>query len=189
MSNNGSTPQILAEARKLICRQPPFSSEDFRLFFGAAEHIPRGEVVSYNDSKILRAADQLGPSFAERPPPEPTPFDDRIAEALEAEAEKQELFEEAKKERWSRAGDLGALGDGSIILRGRAGPVSIWTGRAGQGGIPDRLAVDKAEKFAQESQEAYDTAHDVFIKARVARNELEQARGRWRAVAHLSESA
>ena len=188
MNDNGATPKILIEARKLIGRPPPFSSEDFRLFIDAAEHIPRDEPVAYVDSRILRSADQLAPFYAERPPKPPTPFDDRISEAEKVEAEKQEAFEAAGEERWARAIDLGAFGDGSCVLRGRAGPVTFWTGRGGQGsGIPDRLLVDKASRAAQEAQEAYDTAHDVFKKARVARNELESARGRWRAVAHLKQ--
>ena len=50
-----------------------------------------------------------------------------------------------------------------------------------------RRHVDKATAAAQASQERLERAEDAFKRARAARNELEQARSRWRAVAHLAE--
>lgn len=188
MSQNGSTPKILAEARTIIGRQPPFSSDDFRLFIDAAKHIPRDAPVSHTDSRILRAADQLAPQYASRPPHPVTPFDDRIVEAEKVEAEKQAAFEAAGEERWSRAVDLGAFGDGSVLLRGRAGSVAIVTGKpTTSSGIPDRLLVDKAQAAAQSAQDSLDRAEDDFKQARVKKNALKQARSRWRATASVSE--
>ena len=188
MSTNGATPKILIEARKLLDRQPPgYSGSELRVFFDAAKEIPRDEPVSAIDSRILGAADRLASLFQERPPRPPTPFDDRISGAETAEAEAKATFEAAGEERWERAVDLGRLGDGSIILRGRHGPVTFWTGVSSQGSeIPNRRHVDKATVAAQASQEAYDLSESAFKKARVKKNELAQARGRWRAVAHLA---
>ena len=187
-SPNGGPPQILEEARKLISRAPPFQSAEFRVFLDAAEHIPRDKPISHVDSRILRAADRLAPLFVEREPHPPTPFDSRIEEAAEEEAKARGVWEEADAERFERCVDVDSLrGSGSVMLRGRQGSVTVWTGRGRRGGQPgDRRHVDKAKAAAQAAQEAYDRAEEAFKRARVAKNELEFARGRWRAVAHLA---
>lgn len=73
------------------------------------------------------------------------------------------------------------------MLNGRNGTVTIFTDRGSRGGAaPKRQHVDKAMASARASQEALELADEAYKRARVARNELEHARGRWRAVAHLA---
>jgi hypothetical protein len=189
MNSNGSTPKILIEARELICRQPPFQSDELHLILAASEHISRSEPISHTDSRILRAADRLAPFYAPRPP---TPFDERIEEALVEEAEKQVLFEEATEVRNERVLDFASLtGSGSVMLTGRNGrPVTIWTtsleGRQSSDS-PNRRHVDKAFSAAQAAQEALGLAEESFKRSRVAKNEILHARGRWRAVAGVAK--
>ena len=145
--------------------------------------------MSHVDSRILRAVDRLAPLYAEREPHPPTPFDDRIEEAAAEEAVKREVFEKAEEARFERALDLDSLtGSGHVLLRGRAGPVTIWTGRGDRNcPIPKREHVDAAEAALKAAQEAFERAEDDFKRARVAKNALEFARSRWRAVAHLAQ--
>lgn len=189
MNDNGATPQILEKARKLIVRQPPFQSEELRLILDAAEHISRSEPISHTDSRILRCADRLGPLYAEREPKPPTPLDSRVEEAIVEEAKARATWEAADAARFDLCVDVAGLtGDGYILLRGRRGAVTVATARGRGGERAERRLIEAAEKSAQAGQERLDNAHEVFRRARVARNELEHARSRWRAVASVAES-
>ena len=188
-NTNSDTPEILLEARELIGRPPPFSSADHRLILAAAEHVPRDRPISHTDSRILRASDRLGAIYGERPPPPPTPLDSRIEEAGAEEASKREEWEAAKEARDERALDVNALtGEGSVLLRGKGGPVTIFfTGQGPRSSAsPNRRHVDKAMTAAQDAQEVCEVAEKAAKAARVAKNEILQARSRWRAVSHLS---
>ncbi len=182
-STNGAPPPIVEEARKLICRVPPgYQSAELRVIFDAAQHIPRDELVSHVDSRILHCADRLAALFPDSEPDPPTPFDEQIEQALAEEALAEEAWKKADDARYERAVDVDSLtGSGFVMLKGQGGPVTIYTGRGIRSGpSPNRRHVDKARAAAQAAQEA-------FSRARVARNELEHARSRWRAVARLAE--
>ena len=178
-------------ARKLICRVPPeYQGHELQVFVDVTQHIPRDEVVSHVDSRILHCADRLAALFPNSSAPDkPTPFDKRIGEAVAEEAEKEEEWEKAKEERFERAVDVDSLtGSGFVMLKGSQGSVTIWTGRGIRSCPPrDRQHVDAAMLAAQASQERLDRAEEAFSRARAARNELEHARSRWRAVASVAK--
>ena len=190
-NTNGAPPPILEEARRLICRQPPgYQAAELRVILDAAKHIPRDEVVSHIDLRILNAADRLVAVFPDSEPDPPTPFDSRIAEALAEEALAEEAWKKAEEERFQLALDLDSLiGSGFVMLKSSQGrPVTVYTGRGARSvASPNRRHVDKARAAAQEGQAAFDRAQEAFERARVARNELEQARSRWRAVASVAK--
>ena len=189
MESTNGAPPILEEARNLISRVPPgFQSAELRVIADAAQHIPRDEPVSAVDARILHAADRVAPLFQQRPPPPPTPFDDRITAAAAEEAEARAVWVKADEHRFQRCLDVDALlGSGAVLLRGKRGSVTIYTGKGSRNcPFPKREHVDAAKAAAQEAQRALELAEEAFKRARVARNELEFARGRWRAVAHLA---
>jgi len=188
MNTNGATPKILIEARELIGRAPPFQSEELRKIFDAAELISRSEPISHTDSRILGCADRLGPLYAERPPHPETPLDSRVEEAIVEEAKAREVWEKAEEERWDLCVEVASLsGDSFVLLRGRRGAVTVATARGRGGERAERRLIDAAELAAQAGQERLDDAHEVFRRARVARNEREHSRSRWRAVASVPE--
>jgi len=139
-----------------------------------------------------------------KPPPPPTPVDDQVEEVRAELTALQAKKEETEAEVYERVDAYDVLsGAGSLILRGRAGPVTFVTGRGArpigiptsrygggdeQGAIANRAQLlIRAEAEAQEALERHERAKDDWKRVRVKLTELEQQQARLRRARRASD--